>query len=246
MQNYKDNTEYEILTPNGWEDFEGILENDFDKEGKHITFINGMELIATNEHRFYSSGQEISVDKISVGMFLDHKDGPVQVSSIEDTILEKSYDIFNSESHTILANGFSSHQCDEFAFVPTNMAQEFWSAIQPVLSEGGDCIVTSTPRTDEDPFSQIWKGSQVLTDEFGNPTGKLTGENDFFGIKVPWWEHPTRDEEWARPFRASLGPARFAQEFECLSGGNTIEVEKNGEIKKITIDELYTDLKEDK
>lgn len=128
---------------------------------------------------------------------------------------------------------------DEFAFVPNNMAQAFWTAVQPTLSTGGACIITSTPRTDEDQFAQIWKGAQITTDEFGNETGKKTGVNDFYPISVPWWEHPERDEEWAKPFRASLGPARFAQEFECITGDSIVETDRG----KQSLDELYNLLK---
>jgi hypothetical protein len=104
--------------------------------------------------------------------------------------------------------------CDEFAFVPPNMSQEFWTSIQPVLSTGGACIITSTPKSDEDQFAQIWKGAIDNTDEFGNENEDGVGKNGFFAISIPWWEHPERDEEWARPFRESLGEARFRQEFE--------------------------------
>jgi hypothetical protein len=127
---------------------------------------------------------------------------------------------------------------DEFAFVPNNMATEFWTAVQPTLAEGGACIITSTPRTDEDQFAQIWKGANKNTDEYGNPTGKATGVNDFFPISVPWWEHPHRDEEWAKPFRASLGPARFAQEFECLVGDTQVELDTGPTTIKALFDML--------
>lgn len=128
---------------------------------------------------------------------------------------------------------------DEFAFVPTNMASAFFTAVQPTLSEGGSVIITSTPRTDEDEFAQIWKGANVTTDEYGNETGKPTGENGFFPISVPWWEHPLRDEEWARPFKASLGAARFAQEFECLVGHTGIETDQGA----MTIEQAFNLLK---
>lgn len=104
---------------------------------------------------------------------------------------------------------------DEFAFVQPNKAVDFWTSIQPVLSTGGGCIITSTPKSDEDTFAHIWKSACDTTDEFGNPTGKKTGKNDFFAISVTWDKHPERDEAWAKPFRESLGAARFAQEFEC-------------------------------
>ena len=34
---------------------------------------------------------------------------------------------------------------DEFAFVPPNIADEFWTSITPTLATGGDCIMSSTP-----------------------------------------------------------------------------------------------------
>lgn len=105
--------------------------------------------------------------------------------------------------------------CDEFAFVAPNKAKEFWTSVQPVLSTGGSCIITSTPKNDEDQFAQIWKGAIDNTDDFGNVKPDKLGRNGFFAISVPWYEHPERDETWAKPFRESLGEARFRQEFCC-------------------------------
>lgn len=102
---------------------------------------------------------------------------------------------------------------DEFAFVPPNKAKDFWTSIQPVLSEGGSCIITSTPKNDEDQFAQIWRGASDNIDEFG--VQHELGKNGFYPIKVRWDEHPDRDEEWAKPFRSSLGEAKFRQEYEC-------------------------------
>lgn len=104
--------------------------------------------------------------------------------------------------------------CDELAFIQPNKQKEFWTSIQPILSTGGSCIVTSTPKSDEDIFAQIWKGAIDNTDEFGNPNETGVGKNGFYPIKVPWWMHPERDEAWAKPFRETLGEARFRQEME--------------------------------
>jgi len=49
--------------------------------------------------------------------------------------------------------------CDEFAYVRPGISDKFWTAIQPSLSTGGKCIITSTPNTDEDKFAQIWFNS---------------------------------------------------------------------------------------
>jgi hypothetical protein len=104
---------------------------------------------------------------------------------------------------------------DEFAFVAPNKQKEFWTSIQPTLAEGGGCIITSTPKNDEDIFAQIWRGAEDNTDEYGNEIAGGVGKNGFYAVKIPYWEHPERDEEWARPFRESLGEARFRQEMCC-------------------------------
>jgi hypothetical protein len=105
--------------------------------------------------------------------------------------------------------------CDEFAFVAPNASKEFWKAIQPTLGTGGSCIITSTPKSDTDQFAQIWRQACDNKDGNGNIKENRRGKNDFFAIKVKWDEHPDRDEEWARPFRESLGEAGFRQEMEC-------------------------------
>jgi hypothetical protein len=127
-----------------------------------------------------------------------------------------------------------------------NMSSAFWTAVQPTLSTGGQCIITSTPRTDEDEFAQIWKGAQVMVDEYGNPTDESKrgiGTNGFFSISVPWWEHPDRDEKWAAPYRASLGPNRFAQEFECITGDAQIKLVDGLNHRVASVEGLYNTLK---
>ncbi len=240
MQKYVKNEDYEILTPHGWESFDGVIKNEFDKNGKIISFEDGTQISATLEHIFYIEGEETKVSDMQVGMRLDTLTGSLLISNLENTVLEYSYDIHNTNSHKIACNGLITHQCDELAFVPNNIAVSFWTAVQPVLAEGGGCIVTSTPKNDEDQFAQIWKGANVTTDDYGNDLGTEIGENGFFPIKVAWWEHPDRDEEWAAPFRASLGKARFAQEFECLVGDTMVDVQfENGSVESMSLRDLH-------
>jgi len=81
---------------------------------------------------------------------------------------------------------------DEFAFVPPNVATEFWTSISPTLATGGKAIITSTPNSDEDQFALIWKEANMRFDEFGNT--RDVGKNGFFPFKAHWTEHPDRDE----------------------------------------------------
>lgn len=101
---------------------------------------------------------------------------------------------------------------DEFAFVPPNIATEFWTSISPTLATGGKAIITSTPNSDEDQFAQIWKEANQRFDEFGNEQG--VGRNGFYPFSATWREHPDRDEAWANTERSRIGEERFRREHE--------------------------------
>jgi hypothetical protein len=102
---------------------------------------------------------------------------------------------------------------DEFAFVRPTIAKEFWTAISPTLATGGKCIITSTPNSDEDQFSQIWKDANKKVDAYGNATE--LGKNGFSPYLVTWEAHPDRDQKWADEERSKIGDERFRREMNC-------------------------------
>jgi hypothetical protein len=103
--------------------------------------------------------------------------------------------------------------CDEFAFVPPNIADEFWTSISPTLATGGRAIITSTPNSDEDTFAVIWKEANKKFDDYGNE--QETGVNGFFPYTCHWNEHPDRDDAWATLERGRIGEERFRREYNC-------------------------------
>ena len=100
--------------------------------------------------------------------------------------------------------------CDEFSYVRPSIAAEFWTSISPTLSTGGKAIITSTPNSDEDTFSVIWKGANRTYDEFGNK--RELGDNGFRAFKRDWTAHPDRDETWANEERSRIGDEKFRRE----------------------------------
>jgi len=213
-QQYADNTVYEILTPQGWKDFEGIfLNQEANKSSRTLSFLNGTSITATYEHRFFNNGREAKVIDLAVGDCVDSDSGPLEIAEITETTLIDTYEIFNADGHVIVANKIHSHQCDEFAFVRPTIAKEFWTSISPTLATGGKAIITSTPNSDEDQFALLWKGANRCEDEYGNPTS--IGINGFKSYRSYWNEHPDRDEAWAAQQRAQLGDDRFRREMGC-------------------------------
>ena len=64
---------------------------------------------------------------------------------------------------------------DEFAFVRPNEARDFWQAIMPCFSRGGECIISSTGN--EGVFSEIWLDANNVQDNgLGKNGFKAIGE----------------------------------------------------------------------
>jgi len=242
-QIYAPNEEYEILTPNGWEDFEGIFLNEnANKPSTKIIFTDGTFIIATNDHRFFNNKKEIKVIDLVVGNELDSQYGKIKISNLEKISLVNTYEIFNATNHVIIANKIYSHQCDEFAYVRPNVAQEFWASISPTLATGGSAIITSTPNSDEDQFALLWKGANKMEDSHGNP--QELGINGFKAFRSYWREHPDRDDAWASAMRAQLGEDQFRREMDCLGSEALLTLrDKSGKVFTSTIGELETILK---
>jgi hypothetical protein len=142
--------------------------------------------------------------------------GPRYIKSIVEQAPTTVYDIVEVDDpdHKFIVNGcFVTKNCDEFAFVPPNIASEFWTSISPTLSTGGKAIITSTPNSDEDQFAQIWNEANKREDEYGNIQD--LGKNGFHPYKAHWSDHPDRDEKWANEERARIGEERFRREHEC-------------------------------
>lgn len=211
------NKKYEILTDTGWSDFDGVS-----AKGSRQTFLikfeDGLEIRATHDHQFFKHGVLVKLQDLIVGDTLDSLNGPTKICSIEEYGFEPVYDIFNvkNKQHSFcLENSILSKNCDEFAYVPKNKSEDFWVSMQPTLSTGGSCIVTSTPNSDDDQFAQIWHGAIDTFDEYGNEREDGLGSNGFYGIKVKWDEHPDRDDKWAHFNKMQLGEEKFRREFNC-------------------------------
>lgn len=106
---------------------------------------------------------------------------------------------------------------DEFAFVEARMAQEFWTSLSPTLSTGGSCIITSTPNSETDQFSDIWKNANDVYDEFGNIRPDGLGANGFKSYTIDWRDVPRPEShaEFEEKMKSQIGEERWLREFEC-------------------------------
>ena len=94
---------------------------------------------------------------------------------------------------------------DEAAFI--EQIGEIWASAQQTLATGGGAIVLSTPYGTGNWFHQTWVKAE-------------SAENDFLPIKLPWFVHPERTEEWRKKQDELLGDPRLAAQ-ECDASFNT-------------------------
>jgi hypothetical protein len=112
---------------------------------------------------------------------------------------------------------------DEFAFVPQNIAEEFFSSVFPTITSGisTKVLIISTPNG-LNMFYKLWKGANKKA---GDP-----GKNEYVPIEVHWSQVPItaggklRDQKWKEEMIKQTSEKQFESEFECnfLGSSNTL------------------------
>ena len=117
-----------------------------------------------------------------------------------------------TSSSAIRGGSYNIIFLDEFAFVPANIAEMFFSSVYPTISSGSKTkmIIVSTPYG-MNQFYKLWVDAE-------------NKRNDYIPIEVHWSEVPGRDEAWKEATIRNTSPEQFQQEFECefLGSVNTL------------------------
>jgi len=92
---------------------------------------------------------------------------------------------------------------DEFAYVPANVAEQFFSSVYPTISSGKTTkvMIVSTPHG-MNMFYKLWVDAEQE-------------RNSYVPIEVHWSEVPGRDEEWKKETIKNTSESQFNTEFEC-------------------------------
>ena len=92
---------------------------------------------------------------------------------------------------------------DEFAYVPSNVAEQFFSSVYPTISSGKSTkvMIVSTPHG-MNMFYKLWTDAEEQ-------------RNSYIPIEVHWSEVPGRDEKWKKETIANTSEQQFQTEFEC-------------------------------
>jgi len=101
---------------------------------------------------------------------------------------------------------------DEFAFVPNNIAEEFFNSTYPTISSGktSKVVIVSTPNG-MNLFYKLW-------------TKAVDKTSTYIPIEIHWSMVPGRDQAWAEETIRNTSQRQFDQEFGCefLGSSNTL------------------------
>jgi len=118
----------------------------------------------------------------------------------------------STSSSAIRGGSFNIVFLDEFAFVPNNIANEFFNSVYPVISSGksSKIIIVSTPNG-MNLFYKLWMDS-------------IENRNNYKNFEIHWSMVPGRDEAWKEETIRNTSERQFAQEFETefLGSSNTL------------------------
>ena len=128
--------------------------------------------------------------------------------------LENGSEIIASSTSSSAIRGTTQNiiYLDEFAFVPNNIQEEFFTSVFPTISSGktSKVIITSTPNG-MNLFYKLWVDSEE-------------GRNDYERVEIHWSDVPGRDDKWREDTIRNTSEEQFRQEFECefLGSMNTL------------------------
>jgi hypothetical protein len=129
----------------------------------------------------------------------------VKVWNKGDIELENNCRIMATSTASSAIRGYSISllYLDEFAFVPSNIADEFFTSVYPTISSGtqSKILISSTPNG-MNHFYRMW-------------TEAVEGQSGFKHIEANWRQVPGRDQAWADDQRRILKDEKFLQEMEC-------------------------------
>jgi hypothetical protein len=125
-------------------------------------------------------------------------------------VLENGSKILASatSSSAVRGGSFNYIFLDEFAYVPQNVAEEFFSSVYPTITSGQSTKVTiiSTPKG-LNMFYRFWVNANKKPGE--------EGKNEYVPMEVHWSDVPGRDDAWKKQTIANTSEEQFRTEFEC-------------------------------
>jgi len=134
----------------------------------------------------------------------------------------------STSSSAVRGMSFNIIFLDEFAFVPTHIAEQFFSSVYPTISSGKSTkvIIISTPNG-MNMFYKLWHDAERK-------------KNEYITTEVHWSQVPGRDAKWKEQTIANTSQRQFTQEFECEFLGSVDTLIAASKLRTMVYDDPIT------
>lgn len=109
----------------------------------------------------------------------------------------------STSSSAVRGSSYNFLLLDEFAFVPDQIAEEFFSSVYPTISSGNTTktVIVSTPNG-LNLFYKMW-------------TNAKNKKSEFVPVEAFWWQVPGRTEKFKQMTIANTSERQWMSEYEC-------------------------------
>jgi len=165
-------------------------------------------LYCTPDHKIKTkSGWKTAKELKRYDKVLDANDNELMLIYKEKSHKKQDvYDLVNvEETHSYTANNVKISNClvcDEYAYVPNNIAESFYSSVYPTISSGktSKMIIISTPKG-LNHFYKMWVDA----------TNK---KSSYVPVEAFWYDVPGRDKKFKEETIANTSEQQWKVEFE--------------------------------
>lgn len=133
-----------------------------------------------------------------------------------------------TSSSAIRGGSYNCIFLDEFAFVPTTVAEEFFSSVYPTITSGQSTqmIIISTPKG-LNMYYQLWRAA-------------ISGQSEYVPFEVNWRQvpqypgGPLRDDVWKEQQIKNTSERQFDAEFNCSFIGSSNTLIETSKLNQLT------------
>lgn len=127
----------------------------------------------------------------------------------------------STSSSAVRGSSYNFLLLDEFAFVPKQIAEEFFSSVYPTITSGttSKTVIVSTPNG-MNMFYKMWESAR-------------SGKSEFNAIEAHWWEVPGRDEKFKETTIRNTSERQWISEYECEFLGSQETLVKSSKIASL-------------
>jgi hypothetical protein len=115
----------------------------------------------------------------------------------------------STSSSAVRGSSYNFLMLDEFAFVPEQIAEEFFTSVYPTITSGktSKTVIVSTPNG-LNLFYKMWQNAKI-------------GKSEFVPVEAHWWQVPGRDEKFKETTIRNTSERQWMSEYECEFLGST-------------------------